>query len=450
MYALWGSLSRTQAFCHHPFVRWPKFLSPGFIRNLAGLYLDTATSYLFPLITLPYLTRILGPAGYGTLAIAQSLNGYFLVIVDYGLILSGTREVARLAGKPQELGRLFATAVVTRLILATVLLPTMLLVAHAAHLSLQERAVAAILYLTVFAAALSPNWLYLGLERMSLQSAINVSVNLAAITSIFLLVRGPEHLLRLAWILAAAPTLGSFLTLSVAKRHFALSWQKPTLKDVVDFLRRGFTIFASQAAVAMYSTLNPFWLSLWSSREEVAFFAAGEKLIRALFRGLSPLWMALLPAMVHVAASSTQFLWARAKKMTWMLAAISGALAFGVSFFAPFLVKALFGSLFSPVVTPLRALSLLLVWGSVASVFTLQVLVPMGKDKTFTAIVFASGICNVLLAWLFAPRWGATGMAWAVVVSETLVIAGAFLAIRHAMLARRPLAHVSEVSHDAK
>ena len=62
--------------------------------NIASLFTVQAANYLIPLLTLPYLVRILGPREFGLIAFAQAFSQYFVILTDYGFNLSATREVA--------------------------------------------------------------------------------------------------------------------------------------------------------------------------------------------------------------------------------------------------------------------------------------------------------------------------------------------------------------------
>ena len=404
-------------------------LSRPVLRNVSGLYLDVLTSYLFPLITLPYLVRVLGPRTYGALAFSQSLIAYFLVVVDYGLLISGAREAVRLKDDPSSLGLFASTVVIFRMLVAGILLPLIMLVVFHSLPDKTERFAAIILSLGVIFAAISCNWLYLALGRMSSLATINFFVNLVVLAAIFLFVNQPKDLVVLAVILAAGPAIGNTASLGLAQHHLALRWHRPKPSDVIQFGKKGFPIFLSQASVALYTSANPFLLGLWSSRESVAFFAAGEKIVRALLRMVSPLWMALFPTMVERARKSPQELLSNATKVFFAFILITSVFTCALLAGAPSLVNLLFGERFVPAISSLRILSLLLVLVPASSILTLHILVPLGHDKTFTTITVLAGLTNVVLAAVLTPHWHHLGMAWAAVLSEALVLVVAFVIV---------------------
>ena len=179
-------------------------------RNLGALYLLHGANVVVPLVLIPYLTRVLGPASYGAVAFGQSFVWFFLVIANWGFTLSATRAVARSRDDPEALRRLVAEVMGAKLILLgagfALFLGLLVLVpglrVHAAlHL---------LLFATVVGQVILPVWLFQGLERMATITALNAGTKLAGLALTFALVRAPGDapiyaaLLGLQWVAAGA------------------------------------------------------------------------------------------------------------------------------------------------------------------------------------------------------------------------------------------------------
>lgn len=400
---------------------WPWKLSPTFVKNTAGLYLDTFTSYLFPLITLPYVVRVLGARGFGMVAFAQSLVSYINVIVDFALALSGTRAVAQCAHNRSQTSQVVTNALTLRLALATAFLPIIFVLCHSVAAFREARAIVFILYATAFATALSASWLFLAFEAMWFLARINLVINVAVIVGIFSFVRSPEDIQVYAALLAAGPLAGSLVSLVLAFRWFSLTPLPPSLSGVVRTARQGAALFLSQASIALYTTGNAFLLGTLASKEAVGYFAAADKVVRAVLRLVAPLTTAIFPRMVQAAQRSAQELGARARTLLLLYGALGASLALGLWLVAPWAVALFFGPGFSSAAAVLRIVSAIVFLVALSNVLGVHVLLPAGRDRAFTGITVAAGLTNVLLAWLLVPRWQAQGMAWAVVGSEALV-----------------------------
>lgn len=416
---------------------WPWKLSLTFVKNTAGLYLDTVTSYLFPLITLPYVVRVLGARGFGLVAFSQSFVSYVNVIVDFALALSGTRAVAQCAQDRLQTSQIVTNAVALRLGLATAFLPAVFLLCHSFAAFREARPVILILYATALATAISASWLFLAFEEMWLLSRMNLVVNVGVIVAIFALVRSPEDIKVYAALLAAGPVTGSLASLFLAFRRFSLSLTLPNLAGIVSIARQGGALSLSQASIALYTTGNSFLLGTLASKETVGYFAAADKVVRAVLRLVAPLTTAIFPRMVHAAQRSAAELGAKARAVLLLYGTLGATLSLGLWLSAPWLVKLFFGPAFLPAMGVLRILSAIVFLVACSNVLGVHVLLPAHRDQAFTAITLAAGACNVLFAWLLAPRWQAQGMAWAVVGSEALVTL-AMAAVGWTLLVRKP------------
>lgn len=400
---------------------WPFKLSPTFVKNTAGLYLETFTSYLFPLITLPYVVRVLGARGFGTVAFAQSFVSYVNVFVDFALALSGTRAVAQCAHDRSQTSQLVANAIALRLALATAFLPAVFFSCHIFGVFREARSAIFILYATAFATALSASWLFLAFEAMWLLARVNFLINAAVIAGIFAFVRSPEDINVYAALLAAGPVAGSLVSLVLAFRRFALSPLLPRLSGILATARQGGLLLLSQASIALYTTGNSFLLGTLASKEAVGYFAAADKVVRAVLRLVAPLTTAIFPRMVQAAERSAEELASKARKLLGLYAGFGAVLVSGLWLTAPWVTGWFLGPDFSATVPVLRILSLIVFFNACTNVLGFHWLLPAGRDRAFTTITLLAGAGDVVLAWLLVPRWQAAGMAWAIVVTEVVV-----------------------------
>jgi len=397
--------------------------------NAAGLYLETLTSYLFPLITLPYLVRILGPHQYGTLAFAQSLVGSLGVIVDYAGNLTATRKVTELRANPEELAAVTGQVTLARVFLC---LPALSLLGILAWFAppVREALPLLILLAGVFLAqATSPAFLFLGLERMLELARLNFFINCAVVMAIFTLVRSPKDLLVLGGILSAGPLAGSYLGHLWLRQRWGLRPTWPSWRAVRGFLREGFPLFLSTAAMAAYTTANPFLLGLFAKKEAVAFYAGAEKIVRALLRLIAPLTTAFFPRMVEAAQGGTRELYRRAWKVLAAFCVMGASVGLFVAATAPWIVRLFLGAQFAPSVVPLRLLSVIFLLVAASNVLGFHLLLPLRRDALFTAIVVAASLANLTLAAVLAPGFGERGMAIAVVVTELMVTVAMLVAV---------------------
>lgn len=415
-YLLWGLCLSGYRFKH------------SLTQNILALYGVHFANYLFPLITVPYLARVLGPKEWGLLAFTQAFGGYINLLVEYGFGLSATRQVAQsrdsLRRRAELLaGVLGAKGVLTLLAIALAGMVGGFIPAFRDHPQ--------VLWAGVFwalATAYSPMWYFQGLERMRLVASLEVGAKALVLVFIFLWVKGPDDTWKVLALQGGASLLSTLLALYLAYREVPLVLPKP--QGVLEALRLGWSMFVFRSAVSLYTLGNTFVLGLFAPPQVVGYYAGAEKISKAFLGLLSPVSQALYPRLSHLARSAPLEA-ARLARMGLVWMGLGGvALGVGVWASAPLLVKIFLGEGYEAAIWPLRILAFLVPLIALSNVLGIQWMLPMGMDRPFNVIIVGAGLANLFLAVLLAPRLFHVGMALAVVASELLVTAGMWLYLR--------------------
>ncbi len=395
------------------------------VQNLLALYGVQAVNYLFPLLTLPYLARVLGPERWGLLAVVTSLAQYFSLVVEYGFALSATREVAQHRGDRRRLARILAGVLGARVLLALFVLG----VAWGIFRLVPNLSQDPLLFWSgVFwglTLGFSPLWFFQGLERLRLVALLEMGVRALGFASIFLLVRSPSH----AWLVALAQGVAGVLAAGVA---LGLAWREvgfalPRLSQVLQALRSGFSLFFFRAAVSLYTVGNAFILGLLLPPQLVAYYAGAERLTKALLAMVDPMNRTFFPRLSYLVQHDPHRAGRLATRVLLAMGLVGALLGVGVYLTAPWVVWLLLGPGFEGAVPAMRVLSPLLPLIALSNALGIQWMLALRLDKPFNGIILTAGFLNLALALLLVPRFSYLGMAYSVVVVEALVTGGMLL-----------------------
>ncbi|HZT68971.1 MAG TPA: oligosaccharide flippase family protein [Terriglobia bacterium] len=405
-----------------------RLLSGAVARNALSLYSIRFANYILPLITVPYLVRVLGAEEYGLLGFAQGLVAYFSVFVDYGFDWSATRIISVERENRESVSRTAMGVWGAKFILLSIsiilLLPVTLFVT-------KVRGAAALVWI-VFASlagkALFPTWLYQGLERMTGIAIINISVRSAGLIALILFVKQPKDLLLCAWILTIQSFFAGLLGVGWATFRLKIRWTLPGISEIWDSLKNGLALFLSASATTLYTSGNAFLLGLLvRDFSTVGYYVAAERLVRAAIDAMGPISQAFFPKVANLAHASKELALREGRRILSVLAPL-GAGTFVFTFvLAPEIVRIIFGSKFMPAVNVVRVLSLCIPNVALATVWSTLMMLSFKRDYAVLIILFLAGILNIALALLLAPIWGANGMATGVVMAETFVNAASFI-----------------------
>lgn len=402
--------------------RLRRLLRHGLFHNILFLSGVQFASYLFPLVSVPYLTRVLGPTVWGMVAFTSAFVACIGLLVEYGFGFSATREAATYRDTRDRLADLLAGVLGAKMLLALLGVSLALLVQRWVTIFQEHPALLLAGLVGILAQSLSPMWYYQGLERMRMVATLDISARVLATAGIFLLVRSPED----GWKVLALQGLASLLSTSVALRlaYREVPFRFPTLSLSWKTLQAGWNMFIFNSAVSLYTVGNSFILGLFAPPQFVGYYAGAEKFIIALLRLFEPVSQALYPRLSHLIHHSRADA-ARLARIGILLMGLSGVLMGLVIFLsAPLLVRILLGEEFAPAVPVLRVLALLLPLVALSTALYSQWILPLRLDRLFITVILGTGLLNLILAVVLAPRYFALGMAWAVVASELFVTLG--------------------------
>jgi PST family polysaccharide transporter len=145
-------------------------------KNFSSLTILQISQYIFPLITFPYLVRVLGPDGYGLVAFATAFVGYFTVITDYGFNLSATRDISINRDNPEKLNQIFNSVITVKIILFFLSVIIFLPIVYGFSKFSDDLEIYLLSFISVLGTTLFPVWFFQGVERMGFITIISVVI----------------------------------------------------------------------------------------------------------------------------------------------------------------------------------------------------------------------------------------------------------------------------------
>lgn len=398
-----------------------RIVSSRLFRNTASLYAVQLANLVLPLITFPYLARVLRPEGWGPILFAQSLAFWLALLLEYGFNLSATRMIASARDDRAERARIVSSVMGAQ----AGLLAAVLLCGFIAYLTVPEfQRQPTLLLLSVLYAiglGLSPMWYFQGIESLRKAAATEVALRAGATCCIFLLIKAPSD----GWIVLAIHATSALLWVFIGTVwvYGDARFQIPRVRDGVGVLRDTSAIFALRGFSGAYMQASPFILGLIAPAPMVAFFAGAERLVRAANALLQPLSQAIYPRLSYLTGRDDAAS-ARLLKLSFLLMVGGGCfLGIGIFVSAPMVVPILLGEGYEASIPVLRALAMVPPIVALGTVLGIQWALPAGHDRAMFIFVACGAVVSVSTATLLVPHFGAVGMALAVILAELTVVA---------------------------
>jgi PST family polysaccharide transporter len=404
-----------------------KSLNSSVGRNVVSLYVLRFGNYVLPLITVPYLVRVLGPEKFGLVAFGQGLMAYFSLVVNYGFDWSATRKIAVNRDNPSVLNQIAADVWGAQTLLCILTGIVLIIILSSVPRLREISLLLSILYGSIVASMLFPTWIFQGLERMTVISATNLCVRALGCVSIFAFVHEPRDFLRYAVILSSQTLVAGIVGVAAAVKLLGLRLVLPSVQGIRDSIAEGSSLFLSTAAISLYTSGNAFVLGLMTDPITVGYYSAADKIVSSVLTLLGPISQAVFPHVNKLAHQSRELALRAGRKILLALGTLGLTMTVALVIAAPLIVKIVLGPNYVHSTGVLRILSFNILNISIATVWSTIMMISFRRDRAVMTFVFLAGVLNIGLAFVLVPLYAERGMAMAVVCAETLVNVGSFV-----------------------
>lgn len=397
-------------------------------QNAAALYAVQILSYMLPLISLPYLARVLEPPSFGLVAFAQSFANWLAVVGEYGFNYSATRSIARLRDRKEAVAGIVMSIMGAKVLLVLGMVILTAIAWFAIESFRTHTALAFWALMIAVAATLSPLWYFQAIERTWVVAILEGFIRLGHLIGIFIFVRSPEDTWVALAVQAVAYGLATIIELWLMYREIPL--KVPNLSMSWVALRVSWSLFLARASDSFYTSANGVILGLLTSPIQVGFFENGNRLVRPGLSILWPLAQAIYPRVNHLIKRDAGAAMRLSRLALW--ATVGVGLVGGVllAALAPILVTLLFGEQYKASIPVLQVMALLLPIVGFGYSLSMQYMFPRQMDREVMYSVLSASVLNLVLALILAPRMGALGMAIAVVSAEAWAAGFRFVVLK--------------------
>lgn len=403
-------------------------------KNIVSLFVLQGANYLIPLINLPYLIRTLGPEAFGAMVLAMAVSQYFVVLTDYGFNFSATQRISVRRAEVGEVRKISISVWGIKTTLALIGSIAFFFTTAAFSYSAEMVNIYCAAFSSVLGTVLLPIWLFQGTETLSLLTHLTIAAKAICAFAIFALVGGPQDIVLATLLQSCSPALTALLCCSLVRRRHLSGLSMPSWSETWQIFTEGWYTFLSSASVTLYTTSNIVILGAFASPTTVAYFAAAERLMKAVVGLIQPISQAVYPHVCQLVSVSRQHAAAFLGRLfNWVVAA--GAVAsLCLATLGPYIVAPLFGAEMEPAGTTLRLMALAPIAVAISNILGVQTLLAFGFSSDFSRILLRAGTVNVLIAVPAAYWFGDRGMALTLTLVEILVALSCYRALRKKQL----------------
>lgn len=376
------------------------------------------TNILIPLLTLPYLSRILHAEGLGEYSFAYSVAYYFYIFIRLGLNSYGNRTIAYVRDDLERLSRTFfeiyATQFFLGVIMSSIYLVYIFLIAP-------NKVLALIFLLIVLAGGIDLTWMLYGLEEFRTAFVRDFATKLVTTVCIFTLVKGEDDVWKYALIYSAGFFINQIVILPVIKKR--IHYIKPNLNDVLSHIKPNLVLFLPTVAVSIYKTMDKIMLGAMTTEAELGYYHGAENVIRVPLALVTALGTVMLPRMSNMLSNSENGKEVESifSKSIMFAIFVASAVSMGIMTVAKEFVPVFYGVGFEKCIHLFNIILPSCIFVAFANVIRTQYILPRKRDVLYASSLFAGAVVNVILNFLLIPRLASVGAAIGTLAAEIVV-----------------------------
>lgn len=373
---------------------------------------------ILPLITTPYISRVLGAENIGIYSYTISIVTYFILFGSLGIALYGQREIAYNQNNKTKYSEIFWEIVVLKIITISIsMIMFYLIFAREGQYSVYYR----ILLLEIIGNCIDISWFFQGLEEFKKTVARNMIIKIISVICIFSFVKNTNDLYIYFWIYVLSTFIGNgslwfylpnFLTKVSFKNLKIFRHLKPTL-----------ALFIPQIAIQVYTLLDRTMIgAIILDKSEVGYYDQGQKIVKILLTVITSMGTVMLPRMANTFATGNE---EKVKKYMDKSFNLVYLLAFpmilGIISVSKTFVLVFFGPGYDKVSALINVISPIILLIGLSNVTGTQYLLPTKRQKEYTISVVCGAVVNFIMNSIFIYKLGALGASIGTVIAEFTV-----------------------------
>lgn len=361
------------------------------IDNFLSMTALQVVQYILPLITLPYLVRVIGVANYGINAFAAAFIAYFGILTDYGFGICSTKDIATNRHNKNNISHIFNLVIASKFILLLVSAIILLLAIVFVPKIHEYWLVFVLSFTNIIGFVLFPAWFFVGMERAKYSAILNIIARLFFLVAVFIFVKKADDYILIPLLTSLGSLIAGIIGYVYAVKEFDLKIYIPDIKSIFKQLKYATPFFFSNLSLVAYTNTNTFVLGLIGSNTMVGFYAAAYNIYNAILNIRYPISASLYP---YMARYKDVKLYKKIILSALVITFVSSAFLF---IFSKYVIGIFYGWAMLPAHVVFRIFCVALFFEMMHSFFGYQLLGVFGHMKTVNNIIMGGAIFHIFM-----------------------------------------------------
>lgn len=375
---------------------------------------------IMPLITTPYIARVIGPTGSGTYSYTYSIANYFVIFAMLGINNYGNRLIAKNRDDENKLSYEFTSLFILHTLIS--LISLIVYIIFSVFIVKDYQTFFLLQGIYVLSAVFDINWLFFGLEEFKLTVTRNIIIKLISVVLIFTLVKTYDDLILYILILNGSNLLSQLMLYPFLRKN-KIKLTKISWNVIFKHFKPLIILFIPVLALSIYKLMDKIMIGKIINLTEVGLYEYAERIINLPMTLITTLGTVMLPRMSNLVAKNAdkeikEYI---SKSMKFILF-LSMPICVGIIMISNDFIPFFLGNSYNKTVILVQILAITIPIISFANVIRTQYLIPKSKDKDFSISLLLGALVNFILNYILIERYQSIGACIATVMAETVVM----------------------------
>lgn len=403
------------------------------VKGAAWLGVAQLLNFGIPLLTVPVVTRALGPSLYGLLAAIGAYAGYVGVVTSFGFSFTAPRSVSKLRDDPGALSEEVSKIIGAQLGLGIVAAAFFGLFVPLLPYSADHKLISFAILTQVFAYAIIPSWFFIGMEKIRDLVVVQLFTRTLPAGIIIAAVRAPSDINLYVGVNCIGAISSAILSFSLLNQH-GVRLEVPRAKGVLSTIRGATQLFFSSLAINLYTATNVIIVTLVLGPAAAGSFALAERLTQAASSVIGPAITAVYPFVCRISGREETPEESHTKRTFFQVIIALSALCSIVLFcFAPHIVSLVGGGEFVQSVVVLRLMALCPLLVALSNILGVQTMLPLNMDRHVTFVLSFAAAIGISGLFVLSKFFGIFGAGLTVLLVQSFVTFTMFMILRGRM-----------------
>ncbi len=390
-------------------------------KNIIYLLILQGSSYVVPLLTIPYLTRTLGLYEFGIYGLVLNISQYCVLFVDFGFNFTSTKKIAQNQGDANYISHVFWTTIYTKLMLCVLISSVILFLVYFQSNGMFKPQLVYILIMLV-GTVIMPVWYFQGIEELSSVTKVTLFARLITLPLFFIFVQGAEDVSAAVIIQSATGFIGGAIACLIIYKSKKIKFVSVSLNDIILTIKDSYSVFVAMISINLYTISSGIIIAAVSTIDQVSIYTAADRIKGAVLGVFLILGNAFYPRLSNLFITSRRDAFLLVKRI--LVFQGGSALFIGVvmAIFSGPLSTLIYGDKYEMVSTLFVIYSPIYLLVLTATVFGNYILLPCGYKKEYTIMPIVCVIIHLPLCYFLAKTYGAIGASLSVVFVEIIAL----------------------------